>query len=158
MLAPDCDIAQGSEPYESVMSEGRDPTDPPISCRNQSQPLTQLIPVVAGVVVVALALGMDIPLCPTAGLLGIPCPSCGLTRATAALLSGDLRRALVIHPAVLLVLTYLGIAASVFFRRPSTRTRSIVNVLGLMLVVCLVLLWGARFAGAFGGPATVERW
>ena len=39
------------------------------------------------------------PVCPTALLLGIPCPGCGLTRATLALLRGDIAGALPSSPA-----------------------------------------------------------
>src|SRR5262245_14650085 len=36
--------------------------------------------------------------CPIAELLGVPCPGCGLTRAALALATGDVARALSLHP------------------------------------------------------------
>lgn len=141
-----------------VMAESREPKDPAATPEERSRASKQLVPLLAGVAVVALALGMDVTLCPTSGLFGIPCPSCGLTRATAALLSGDIGRAHVAHPAVLPVLIYLGASAVTLVWRPNSKTQRVVSALGLLLVVGLIVLWGARFAGAFGGPATVERW
>lgn len=140
------------------MRQSQDPSGPLGTSGNSAKLSKQLVPFLCGIGLVALALGMDVTLCPTAGLFGIPCPSCGLTRATTALLSGEIRRAHVAHPAVLPVLTYLGAAAFALAGRPSFRIRRVVCAIGVMLVLGLVLLWGARFAGAFAGPTVVERW
>ncbi len=44
------------------------------------------------------------PLCPLHALTGIPCPTCGMTRASTALLHGDLAGALKWNPLLSLVL------------------------------------------------------
>jgi hypothetical protein len=41
---------------------------------------------------------MGWPVCPSKVFFGLPCPGCGLTRATAALLGGDLPGMLALHP------------------------------------------------------------
>src|SRR6185369_16979802 len=46
----------------------------------------------------ALAIVFGIPVCPFALVTRHPCPGCGLTRATLALLRGDLTDALHFHP------------------------------------------------------------
>jgi hypothetical protein len=117
----------------------------------------------------ALAVALEVPFCPTATLLGVPCPGCGLTRATLSLLRGELMEALRLHPLVLLLSPlYLGLiaAAALGYVRgpraaaPSARpslwldrrvTRMAWALLGLVLAV-----WVARFFGAFGGPAPVR--
>ena len=109
------------------------------------------------------------PVCPTALFLGIPCPGCGLTRATLALLRGDVAGALRLHPLVFVLAPLfafaLGVSLLDYVRggpanattRLATwlsvraRTRAAWGLLALALVV-----WGARFAGYFGGPAPVE--
>ena len=109
------------------------------------------------------------PMCPTALFLGIPCPGCGLTRATLALLRGDFGAALHFHPLVF-VLTPLFVAAlgtalldyvrggtptapARFTEWFSKRAR---YGAALGLLVAAVGVWGARFAGYFGGPVPVE--
>jgi hypothetical protein len=52
-----------------------------------------VIPDVAGV----------LPVCPFRALTGLPCPTCGSTRALMALASGDLARALAHQPLTVLV-------------------------------------------------------
>lgn len=47
--------------------------------------------------------------CPFFHLTGIPCPGCGLTRATVLLLQGDLRGSLTFHAFAPLVLVGFGI-------------------------------------------------
>lgn len=42
--------------------------------------------------------------CPIRAIMGIPCPTCGFTRAALALLRGDIVRSLRIHPMLLPVL------------------------------------------------------
>jgi len=54
---------------------------------------------VAGVLLVtAQVLGITIYACPFQATTGLPCPGCGLTRGTTALLRGDLQQALAFHP------------------------------------------------------------
>jgi len=110
------------------------------------------------------------PLCPTAALFGVPCPGCGLTRATLALLHGDVGAALHLHPLVfVLTPTYalaIGVAALSYVRglAPSTaaaRAKSFVmsrafTWAAAALLALVVGVWAARFFGAFGGPAPVE--
>jgi hypothetical protein len=48
--------------------------------------------------------------CPTLTLFGVPCPSCGSTRAFAALVEFDLLRALSFNPLVVAGLVFLLIA------------------------------------------------
>ncbi len=115
--------------------------------------------VFAALVVVALVVGVDVAVCPMAGLLGIPCPSCGLTRATMAFVVGDLARSWAIHPGLLPVLVYLGAAASClrFWGQSAAVVRG-VTIGGFVLLVCLALVWGARFLGYWGGPVPVHPW
>lgn len=108
----------------------------------------------------------DVPLCPSAALLGIPCPGCGLTRATLALLSFDPARAFSLHPLVfVLAPLYFGLLAAAalgYVRGPKARPApSWISgrwlTRGAWLLLSLVLLvWAARFAGVFGGPVEVR--
>jgi hypothetical protein len=61
----------------------------------------------APVVLVGLAVGALVPLawltagpsfCPLKAMTGLPCPGCGMTRATVALLHGDLATSFHFHP------------------------------------------------------------
>jgi hypothetical protein len=61
----------------------------------------------ATLVPIALSIGMALPLhvltsgpsfCPFKVLTGLPCPGCGLTRSSVALLHGDLSTAVYFHP------------------------------------------------------------
>ena len=114
----------------------------------------------------ALAVLLDAPLCPSAALLGIPCPGCGLTRATLALLRGDLHAAFHFHPLVFVLSPlFIGLLASAlvdYVRGPIQRApRRSWNTpwlgRGLWLLLALMLgVWVARFFGALGGPAPVH--
>jgi hypothetical protein len=115
----------------------------------------------------ALAVHSDFPLCPMAGSFGIPCPGCGLTRATLALLDGDVRGALHLHPLVLLltplVISVAGVAGWNLLRAPSLQPRRhglfsngrTMTALATVLLVLTLGVWLARFAGFFGGPVPV---
>jgi hypothetical protein len=118
----------------------------------------------------------EAPLCPTAFLFGIPCPGCGLTRATLALLHGHVSDALRFHPLVFVLAPLfggaLGSSLYAYLRGPSltsaTRrpgafppawwTRSPGIALASLLGVLVVGVWLARFAGYFGGPVPVENY
>ncbi len=51
---------------------------------------------------------IDFPLCPTRVLFGVPCPGCGLTRATLALLTLDFEAVLHFHPLAPLMAPLVG--------------------------------------------------
>jgi hypothetical protein len=114
--------------------------------------------------VVALAFGA--PFCPSAGFLGIPCPGCGLTRATLELLSGDIRAALSFHPLVLLAAPAFAVllgygAYSALGGQPvrlSERGNRALTWSAGVLAALLFTLWLARFAGYFGGAVPVTTY
>ena len=75
-----------------------------------------------------------------------------MTRAGLALLRGDVATASAFHPLVV-PLAALGVAAVVvaFVAREET-WRAFVRRALAAGVVALLVVWAARFAGAFGGP------
>lgn len=106
-----------------------------------------------------------VSICPFAFLTGIPCPGCGLGRATLALLSGHPGDALRWHPLVFVVLpvAFVLLAAQTEFvktmvrRWNATWAERIAAVMAASLLIALVGVWVARFGGAFGGPVAVKR-
>ncbi len=102
---------------------------------------------------------VDIPLCPMRALFGVPCPGCGLTRATESLLLGEVAAALAYHPLVPVVLPVvawmlvrvtlvsMGLLRSDSFD-PMDRVPMVVW-LGLVLV--LLAVWVVRISGGLGG-------
>lgn len=106
---------------------------------------------------VLVAAWWRVPLCPFAMVFGIPCPGCGLSRATFALLRGDLHAALAVHP---LVLVALPAALALSLHATSTHTapsrERLAVIASAVLLVLFVAVWLARFAGAFGGPAPIR--
>lgn len=118
------------------------------------------------VALIGLAVLLEVPLCPSATLLGVPCPGCGLTRATLALLHGDVASALRLHPLapVIAPLFFGALFAAAFGyvagpTRPLPRLRIPNRVLtpaAWLLFVLVLGVWVARFFGAFGGPVPVH--
>jgi Protein of unknown function (DUF2752) len=120
-----------------------------------------LVGIFAGIVLLRL------PFCPLASVLGVPCPGCGLTRATLALAHGDLKHALELHPLVLvlapLFIWAMSSAAISYVRGPRSAgpariwvaSRTVTALASLLMLVTLGV-WGARFLGYFGGPVQVE--
>lgn len=114
-----------------------------------------------------VAIWSDFPLCPVAGTFGVPCPGCGLTRATLALLRGDVRAAFHFHPLVWLLaplfIGFVGFSVLELVRGPERRRRAAsfkwssrgVSVVAMFLLVASLGVWLARFAGYFGGPVPV---
>jgi hypothetical protein len=113
-----------------------------------------------------------LPLCPLANITGWPCPSCGLTRATVALLHGDLGQSLALQPLTPLVLALLcafGGGAWLGYVRTGElvppwsgthpRIQRVLEIAAAGACVALVALWLARFGGLMGGPVPVQaRW
>jgi len=138
--------------------------------------LARLALVAALLSALAIALWMEVPLCPLAGSFGIPCPGCGLTRATLALLRGDLHAALHFHPLVFILtplfVGFMLAAMLEFLRGPvaapletASAPRRVrirfalpprVTTAGAALLLAVTLaIWLLRFAGYFGGPVPV---
>lgn len=106
----------------------------------------------------------NIPLCMFARVTHHPCPGCGLTRATLALLRGDLGEAIHFHPLSIiispLVIGFVAYKSWLYIvkgrwwetdkRRGLWSTRA-----STALVVITIAVWVARFFGFFGGPVPV---
>jgi hypothetical protein len=97
--------------------------------------------------------------CPLKMLTGYPCPTCGMTRAARFALHGDWAGATHVHPLWMIVLpacTVVGIAECVGFARTrqwgTTPRLPGARGAGTVIVAALVVVWIARFFGAFGGP------
>lgn len=103
--------------------------------------------------------------CAFAMVTGEPCPGCGTTRATLALLHGDLATATRMNPVAPLVLVLLG---ALSFRmlwlvlRDGDASAIGQGAFGKWIVRLLVasialqtVVWIARFFGLFGGPVPV---
>jgi hypothetical protein len=106
-------------------------------------------------------------LCATAGMFGIPCPGCGLTRATLAALRGDLATAWSLHPLfAVLAPVYVYLVGTLTYRfvagdraKPvSRRANHILSIVAGTAAVLMLVVWAARFFGAFGGPVPVQSW
>jgi hypothetical protein len=112
---------------------------------------------VAGVVAV-LILGVGYS-CPIKLVAGVPCPTCGITRACRLVLRGDFGGATRMHPlvwlAVPVVALLLGVELVGYARThtwgASRRLRG-ADALMVTTAALLFALWIARFAGYFGGP------
>lgn len=141
---------------------------PEIALRRAASPFRRAVLVLALAAIAALVIALDAPLCPSATLLGLPCPGCGLTRASLALVRGDIATAVRLHPLAPLLaplaLSVAGLALVRFVRGdsepgPNWLARSsprLVTTLAGVLVVLVVGVWLARFFGAFGGPVPVH--
>jgi hypothetical protein len=97
--------------------------------------------------------------CPMLLVTGLPCPTCGITRALRLALHGDLAGATRMHPLwFVVVLACVGVAVWEIVTQwregrwgGALDRRSVQSVLGV-IAVALVVVWAARFTGAFGGP------
>ena len=96
--------------------------------------------------------------CPLFALTGIPCPTCGITRAVRLALHGEFAAATRMHPLWFVVVpacVAVLVGEMVAYAREGRWGRVIERrwVLWGMggLGVALVVVWIARFAGAFGG-------
>ena len=101
-----------------------------------------------------------VPLCPMRGLLHLPCPGCGGTRAVMMALRGDVGGSLRMHPlavpgALLTIVSMLLIARSISQGTPTKQLPTPLRHAWTVLVTFLIALWLARFAGMFGGPAPI---
>jgi hypothetical protein len=101
-----------------------------------------------------------LPLCPVAYLGGVPCPGCGLTRAGLCLLRGDLRAAVELSPLSPIVVPFVGVVVArafwLYLRGRAELPPRWVTRGALGLWALLIVVWGLRFLGWFGGPVGVN--
>jgi hypothetical protein len=120
---------------------------------------------VAGFAAFSVILASGTMRCPSATLLGIPCPTCGMTRATLALLRlrfDDVLRYNPVAPLLVGLLAAIALRAVFVVARDGNAAalaqgRAAAWMLRA-LVVTFVLeigVWGLRFFGWFGGPCPV---
>lgn len=122
-----------------------------------------LVPLLVLTLGLALVFVTSLPaLCPMRIALGVPCPSCGITRATRLALGGNLAGATAMHPLWFLIDPYVGAIAIVQLASYARRGEFLAldkSVLakrvGQVLLALLIVVWVARFFGAFGGPCPV---
>lgn len=98
-----------------------------------------------------LSLGLPTPLCPLHALSGIPCPTCGATRAAEALLHGDVNMSVTQNPlitaAVPAAALYVGYAAVVVIGRlPRFTIGSITTREARMMSALAIILIAANWA------------
>jgi hypothetical protein len=100
-----------------------------------------------------------VPLCPLAYLAGIPCPGCGLTRAGIRLFHADLGGAFALSPLSPIVVPFAiacAVQAAATYLRGEPRLPPRWITRGAMVLWgALLLVWGLRFLGMFGGPVAV---
>lgn len=157
-----------TEPLPSVVTEPA--AEPPVQRRrphvllDTARPIGRAVRLLLVAAVITVLIKAKVPLCPVAIVAHQPCPGCGLTRATLAALSGDLHTAFHFHPLVFLVTPVIAVSfafnAFAYVRRGQWfATEKLagkwVNAGWITLGVLVVLLWIARFFGAFGGPVPV---
>jgi hypothetical protein len=112
----------------------------------------------------ALVLAKGLLRCPLAATFHIPCPTCGATRSTLALVSGDFSGAL-LNPVAPVLVVLLGSFAGrlvyvaardghirAFDQHPVMRV--LLRAFVLTMAVALVV-WILRFFGLLGGPVPV---
>jgi hypothetical protein len=105
-----------------------------------------------------------VKLCLMAVVLHLPCPGCGMTRATMALLRGDFAHAIALHPLSPLVAPLAGgwiAAEAVAYVRQggafgTTRVPRAIELFAAALTILLLGVWLARFFGLFGGPVSLR--
>ena len=106
-----------------------------------------------------LAVAFSLPVCPSAAA-GIPCPGCGLTRATLALMSGDVAAATALQPLAVVVCPLLGGATlyaclRYLFTGRVQADRWHAGPLLIVSMAALTIVWALRWFGFFGGPVAV---
>ena len=73
-------------------------------------------------------LDIDIILCPTKVLLGIPCPGCGITRALKLCFEGSLEAAIQMNPNIILVWIIAPVAPFLLILQFTTRNNYIEKI------------------------------
>lgn len=114
--------------------------------------VSRLRPALPAVVIASLLALVPYPTCLLRLVLGIPCPACGLTRATLALARLDVDAAIHFHPLSIplaCVAVVTGVLA--FLANDATWRRWVPFVCG-STGLALAVVWALRMVGWLGGP------
>lgn len=84
----------------------------------------------------------SINLCPIYHLIGVPCPSCGMTRSYIELFKGDVQSAFQMHP--LFWLAPIFILILVLFERADSKRKKILKPILYVSIALLILVWIVR--------------
>jgi hypothetical protein len=114
--------------------------------------LARLRPALPAFVLVALLALLPFRTCVVRLAFGVPCPACGLTRATLAALRLDFAASLAFHPLALALIAVTALTCATAFLASDATWRRVVPVVTGAAGVALVVVWALRFAGFFGGP------
>ena len=142
----------------------RSPAPPRHPLLDTSRPLGRFVRLAATFGGIATTMGNGVPMSPFAIVTRQHFPGCGLTRASIHMLHGDVHAAFHMHPLVFVVTPVIAVAftynAYAYVRRgqwfaSEGLKAKWITAAWIVLGVAMMLLWIARFFGAFGGPVPV---
>ena len=121
------------------------------------------------VLVLGLALGFflwaDSSLCVVKNTVGLPCPGCGLSRATLAMLTGDWSAMWAYHPLAPIIsplvigFVVFGLSRALGFRQCAIPLPKSLPLFWWILGSTILVLWLGRLLGYFGGhPDSFDPW
>lgn len=156
---PGTATSETETPATSLAAEGLPAQDAGVSPSVRPFSLWRLLLAASPLGLFGVLVSLELPICPSKIMLGVPCPGCGLTRATEALFQGDLLGMLVYHPLAPIVapVAIFGVVRTVLVYGGALRSdqadwlnrvpRNVWTGIGLALVG----LWSARALGLLGG-------
>ncbi len=110
-------------------------------------------------VVLGIIAVVDFPICPTRLGLGVPCPGCGLTRASVAMMQLDFWEMVRCHPLapILTPLVAWSFSKPVLLQlgwlKPEwlKKLPRVPTAFWVLVGLAMLILWIGRLAGYFGG-------
>lgn len=105
------------------------------------QDLKTVVPVLVFVALFIAAYNFILgKICPMRMVFGIPCPSCGITRAFLLVLQGEFYEATVMHPLwIVLILLLLAFLAVRYFVQDENKSKKLVQMIKVCFAVATVL-------------------
>lgn len=139
-------------PRQSRLADTRGPMASPLAALLRNRPATALLGGVSALHLGLAAWGLPGWPCPLLHGLGVPCPGCGLSRATLELLRGDWQAALAHHAFAPVLVLAVGVIGGTALLPQSLRLALIDAIESLerrsgltaLVLVALVLYWIAR--------------
>ena len=98
-----------------------------------------ILAIIAGSV---FAIALDDQSCLLRRTIGIPCPGCGMTRATFALLRLDFAAAFMFHPLVYIIIPFIIILSVLLLTKRMTFQKSTPYIIAIM--ACMVIVYIIR--------------